>query len=434
MKIAFVLQPWDIAAPRTGGASSIPILSQHLARRLVRAGHAVVMYAKRSPGQPRQSAGADGITYHHLSTAIEDKLFKLLKLLDRLPLAGNPKKPWFASVWYYVGYALRAALYLRREGCDIVHLHNFSQFAPLIKVLNPGVKVVLHMHCEWLTQLDRTMIEKRLARVDWVVSCSDYITQKTRRRFAAAAGKCHTLLNGVDVDRFAGQHSPPAPRGDGARRLLYVGRVSPEKGVHVLLEAFRQVAARFPQAQLDIVGPRQNASFEFVVLVSDDEQVLKLASYYNGPLRRGDYDAHLQAQLPPELSGHVTFTGPVPRTRLVEYFRRADIFIFPSVWHEPFGMPVVEAMAAGLPVVATDSGGITEIVEPGKTGLLVERGNAGALADAIVRLLQDDALRQTMGAAAFKRAAEFYAWGRVAEELLRQYQAVLQSPAEPTAE
>jgi glycosyltransferase involved in cell wall biosynthesis len=100
--------------------------------------------------------------------------------------------------------------------------------------------------------------------------------------------------------------------------------------------------------------------------------------------------------------------------KLAEYYRSADVFVFPSIWDEPFGIPVIEAMAAGLPVVATRVGGVVETVEDGKTGFLVPPADSHALAEAISALVQDRALRERLGAAGRERALELFSFDSAA--------------------
>jgi len=125
--------------------------------------------------------------------------------------------------------------------------------------------------------------------------------------------------------------------------------------------------------------------------------------------------------LPSDVSNHVVFTGSVPREQLINFYRNADIFVFPPVWNEPFGIPVIDANAVGVPVVSTLSGGIIETVKNGETGLLVERGNASALAEAILRILSDEDLRKSMVTAARKRVVELFSWEKIVEDLLNYY-------------
>jgi glycosyltransferase involved in cell wall biosynthesis len=99
----------------------------------------------------------------------------------------------------------------------------------------------------------------------------------------------------------------------------------------------------------------------------------------------------------------------------------ASIFAFPSVWEEPFGMPLVEAMASGTPVVTTHEGAIPEIVEDGRSGLLVERSNVQALANAILQLLSNPKQGDAMAQAAYERASTMFSWDCIAEDLFKEY-------------
>jgi glycosyltransferase involved in cell wall biosynthesis len=97
------------------------------------------------------------------------------------------------------------------------------------------------------------------------------------------------------------------------------------------------------------------------------------------------------------VAARVRFLGPVPHNRLPELYHQADVFVFPSVWHEPFGVPVVEAQSAGLPVVSTRSGWIPELIRDGSTGVLVDRADSHQLADVLTRILTDNEARSRMG-------------------------------------
>jgi glycosyltransferase involved in cell wall biosynthesis len=281
------------------------------------------------------------------------------------------------------------------------------------------------MHCEWLTQLDRALIEPRLREVNWVVGCSEYITDKIRMAWPQFANRCYTVPNGVDVDYFCNnQDRVKNETKNGVKKLLFVGRVSPEKGLHVLIDAFRQVVMRHPEAQLEIIGPEAKPPLEFIVALSDDPRLSDLASFY-----KKSYQVQLQERLPASLARHVTFSGPLPYSHLVNRYCEAEVFVFPSVCHEAFGMPIIEAMACQVPVVATRSGGIAEIIEDGKTGLLVERGDVAALAEAILRLLANDNFRRSLGKTARQTALKRFSWEQIVSDLLCGYEGILEKTA-----
>jgi glycosyltransferase involved in cell wall biosynthesis len=150
------------------------------------------------------------------------------------------------------------------------------------------------------------------------------------------------------------------------------------------------------------------------------------------PPDAGTYLAHLKERLPAEARGKVTFAGFVPRPALVDFYYNADVFAFAPIWDEGFGIPPVEAMAAGAPVVATRSGAIPETVRDQQTGFLVNKNDPRALAERILTLLHDDNLREKMGRAARGRVLEHFVWDRVADQMHRSY-SNLCGCSEPTA-
>jgi glycosyltransferase involved in cell wall biosynthesis len=124
----------------------------------------------------------------------------------------------------------------------------------------------------------------------------------------------------------------------------------------------------------------------------------------------------------------IVFHGAVTYTETIDFYRRATMLVFPSVWNEPFGMPTIEASACGLPVVSTYSGGIPEIMQDGQTGLLVERGDVRELALAISRILDNPALARAMGEAGRTRAIAHFSWNAISGRLAELIESV--SPGE----
>ncbi|MGF1521519.1 MAG: glycosyltransferase [Leptolyngbyaceae cyanobacterium] len=458
-KVAFVCQPFvRTSFPNPG--DSIGILTYELIRRLAADCDVIVYLA----GDTRQAKTHEGIQYRSIPVKFDHAL---QHWLGKVPGLYHRNRPDFATSEYYIGYALQVAKDLSRENADIVHIHNLSQFVPVIRAINPHIKIVLHMHCEWLRQLNRWAIGRRLRQVDLVLSPSQYITDGVRNRFPAIADRCQTIYNGVSVDHFLTRSAQPAqPRpSTGPKRLLYVGRVSPEKGTHVLLEAFKQVRDRYPEVHLDIVGPIQALPYEYLVALSDDPKVADLKTFYQEEswlsyLKRtlaqftdqdtsATSDKHNESTLVSDQPLHLpptplaspappdsptpplpspcpdSFIGAVPPSQLPQYYQRADIFVFPSVCHEAFGMPIAEAMVAGLPVVASHGGAFPELVEDGETGFIVELGDADALAQAILRLLEDETLGAKLGTTGQERAVTRFAFDTVALDLLRQYDRLL---------
>jgi glycosyltransferase involved in cell wall biosynthesis len=120
---------------------------------------------------------------------------------------------------------------------------------------------------------------------------------------------------------------------------------------------------------------------------------------------------------------NVNFLGYISGIKKYSYYKSADVCVFPSIY-EAFGIVLLEAMACGKPVVASNVGGIPFVVEEGKTGLLFESGNVEDLADKIVTILKDEELREKMGEAGRERAKEF-TWDKIAERTVEVYKEIL---------
>lgn len=416
MKVALVHQPIGGVIQPGKHADSLTILVYEIARRLA-ASCEVIVYDRRSPGQPEVEV-REGIQYRRLSPQFNDD--PLLPYLQRLSRFRNPRRPLFTSNWFHRSYIDRIARDLRQQHCDFVVVETLLQYASKIRELNPTTRIALHMHCEWLNQLDRRMVSRHLEAVDLVLGVSDYITNRARTALPEHAARCRTLLNGCDVHRF----QSATMSNSGRKRLLFMARVSPEKGVHVLIEAFRQIAERHPEAELDIVGPEWVQDRSFFVDITDDQKVRELSRYFGR-----SYLAALKEAVPPSLAGRVRFPGVVPHEQTAKYYADAYALVCPSVWDEPCPLPAIEALASGLPVIASSTGGLPELVEHGKTGLLVPPDDPQALATAISRLLDDPDLRQRMAQASRERAVAKFSWERVADDLLGyMHEFALQSP------
>jgi glycosyltransferase involved in cell wall biosynthesis len=338
--------------------------------------------------------------------------YRLAKFAQRFSVFRNRNTPEFASPIYRRIYAERAALYLRRRRCSAIHIFNQFQYVSVMRRLNPNARIVLHMHCEWLVQLDRALVDCHLEQADVIAGCSDYVTDGVRIRFPHHAQRCVTIYNGVDTSAF----SPNvATQKAGSQRILFVSRISPEKGVHVLLKAFEKVAQHRPQAVLEMVGPNAVLAHAVLVALCDNSEIRDLERFYTTR-----YSDHLQRLLTPNCDGRVVFSGELSRNAVVERLRQAAVLVQPSLY-EVFGMAIVEAMACGVPVVASAVGGIPELVRNGSTGLLVEPNDPPALADAILRLLDDRQLSCSMGAQGRARAQANFSWERTVDTLLSCY-------------
>lgn len=419
MKVAIVAQPIEGVLPP--GQTSIGIWTYEAASRLAHIdGTEVVTYSRRFRHSTYgRAACIDGVTHRFIRTGPNRVWDKLGELVDRV--VRNKRYPSYARAWFHATYAFQVGLDVRRRKCDVVHVQNWTSVVPIIRLLNRRAVIVLHMHCEWLSQLDRRQMRRRIARTDLVLGCSEHIADEVRRAFPDLAGKCAVLPNGVDPQRFA-PAAGDAAAGDVAEpTIVFVGRVSPEKGVHDLLTTMERIVARRPDARLQLIGPVGAMPADRIIGVSDDPEVVALAAWYGA-----DYGEQLRQMMSPEVAARVEFTGPLPHDEVVGHIQRCRVLVNPS-YSESFGMSLIEAMACARPVVATRVGGMPTIVDHGQTGVLVDRGDPAALADALLALLDDADRADEMGSKGRARVEAQFSWDVIARTAHAYYTSTVRS-------
>jgi glycosyltransferase involved in cell wall biosynthesis len=436
MKIAFVSQPIDTIIPPY--QNSVGACTYWVARLLAQSAEVVVYGLTDNHENLAPMAEESGIDFRFFPATRWDK--RLYAIQRQLAKIFRRSTPISTSRWLFPDYGRQVAEDLSKQGCDVIHLQHCSQYAPQIRALNPKAKIVLHLHAEWFSQSNPAVLADRLDAVDLVTTVGDYVTDKTRRTFPVVAGRCETTYNGIDAGEFSRDKDYSASRQRRMKRILYSGAVSPHKGLHVLLEAFVPVARQYPDVLLEIVGPIGNYPIEENFDLQDRQTIRTLAPFYaTNPwsvirsklLRKGvdreGYLRYLKASLPADVAERVSFLGMIPRSELVDRYYAADIFAFAPIWDEGFGLPPVEAMAAGLPVVTSRSGTVMETVVEGKTGFLVEKNNAAELTEALLVLLKDDDRREAMGRAGRRRALGHFSWNAIAEGMHTRYQTLCKS-------
>jgi glycosyltransferase involved in cell wall biosynthesis len=404
VKIGFIL-PWEsFSLPHVGG--SLGIWTWEVARRLAPS-HEILVFCQCPPG----AAGREeikGVRFLRFSLALDMRLMALMRRVRRYR-----NQPDFACWFYFYFYVLRAANVLRTYDCDVIHIFNLSQFAPILARFNPRAKIVLNMHCDWLLGLDYSVINNRLKRVDKIVGCANCITDDIRSRFPHYAHKCETVYNGVDTNTFY-----PANRRVGSpagETLITVGRVSPEKGLHVLLEAFETILEKRPTAKLRVIGPESILPAE-VFTKGDNSRLCELMSACGG-----NYLQSLQERVNRSMPQNVSFVGQLSRTQTAEEMRNATILVQPSLY-DLLPLPVIEGMMTGIPIVASQVGGLSEVILDGETGLLVKAGDSVKLAEALMMLLDSPSKGHTLGAAGHARAVYEFSWEATVDRLGLCYQ------------
>jgi glycosyltransferase involved in cell wall biosynthesis len=429
MRIAFVNQPIDTILPPY--QSSVGACTYGAACTLGNSCE-VVVYGTRDrhkdfPADFRER----NVHFRFFSVPLSDRL--TVKTGEKYSKVFPSSSPASSSKWLFRAFGRQVAQDLRSQACDVIQVQHCAQYLPVIRALNPSARIVLQLHAEWFSQNRPAILEKRLRHVDLVTTVSDYITEKTRRQFPMIADRCLTMYNAVDAAEFSRERNIDArPRQE--KRVLYAGAVSPHKGLHVLLDAFCMVVDEYPEVRLDVVGLQASYPLTENFELRERELIESVYPFYAcdwiprlkaklslAPPDAGTYLAHLKERLSAAASGKVAFLGFVPRPELVELYYNADVFAFAPIWNEGFGIPPVEAMAAGVPVVATRSGAIPETVKDKETGFLVSKNDPRALAEGILKLLHDDDLRGKMGRAARDRVHRNFTWDRVAEKMYKCY-------------
>jgi phosphatidylinositol alpha-mannosyltransferase len=184
---------------------------------------------------------------------------------------------------------------------------------------------------------------------------------------------------------------------DGKLNILFVGRMEKRKGLNYLLEAYKEVKQKIPNSRLIVVGP--------------------------GTRLRKKYEKQVKRHALQD----VVFVGYTSYDDLPRYYKTADIFCSPATGRESFGIVLLEAMAVGTPVVASNIEGYANVLTQGVDGLLVPPKDTRMLAQALLSLLLDEPLRQQMGAKGILKAKE-YSWEHIAQRVLNYYQRILSEP------
>jgi spore coat protein SA len=422
VRIAFVAQPFDAMYPPVRGGA-VALWVYYMARLCVKRGHQAVVFANHGGWLSAKSVRSDNVEYIFTPTAFDRLLTKVSKAglkvfssTERL----NRHCPIFASPWHHFVYAAEVASRVRRLGFGLVHIMNYSQFVPIIRQMHPRCRISLHMHAEWLTQLEASLVAKRLQQTDLIVGCSEYITRKITEKYPEFADRCVTVPNAAD--EVPSNNGPSLD----SKIVLFVGRLSPEKGVHDLIRAFHQVLQSFPDARLHLVGGSGSVPLEYLVGLSAEPHVAALRALYQnkGSGTKDPYQRILLNEAGQELGKTIIFEGHVAHDQIKEYYKRAAVLVNPSL-SESFGISLVEAMIHALPVVATRIGGMTYTVDDGRTGLLVDPADPKALAKAICAVLGDREHARRMGEAGRERAVEKFSWERTADLLLERFKVLL---------
>jgi glycosyltransferase involved in cell wall biosynthesis len=442
LRIGIVHPYWDPVQPASARSASnaFTVISTELAGHLRDEGHHVTIYSHGDCATLEGTLHEEGITYHYTDGRAfrrERRVHNAVAQLQRSgPARLSGSAPYFGTTRFFAGYYRRIARQAAIDGMQVLHVLAFPHAVRILRAKLPHAVIGLHVQNDWLGDLPRRHVEPAIRGSDVVVACSQYVAERIRERLTAPDDRIIVVPNGISPGVIATARARTVRTNRGVvagrhRTVLYVGRVSPEKGLHRLIEAFTIVANDRDDVRLRIVGPESVPAFEYLIATSNDRVLRALRHMYSPILRRpgGRYRTALDALIPVDLQDRIEFVGPIPNVRLGDEFDRAEMAVFAPVWHEPFGIPIIEALAHGVPLVTSASGGISEMVSDGVDALVVPRDDTAALAAAITRVLDDPALRSSLGAAGPRTAARLRTWDHIARELAATYTRALQSRA-----
>ena len=371
IKIGLV-SPYDFSHP--GGVTEH---ISHLAAELRRRGAVVKLLAPASGDLPEI-----------LDDFAEDDFYRIGRPVP-VPVNGS-----IARITMSFHLARHISRILEAERFDIIHCH--EPLLPALpvtvlrasKVCNVGT---FHAYAKSSTAYyyGKRLVRRYYRKLHGRIAVSDPAREFVSKYFP---GMYRVVPNGVDLARFQGVESLPQFR-DGKINLLFVGRLEKRKGLGTLLRAYLELKNRIPEMRLIVVGDGR---------------------------MRGGYERYIEAHDIPD----IVLAGYVSPRDLPRYHASADVFVAPNTGKESFGIVLLEAMAAGLPVVATDIPGFSQVVNPGEQGILVRKDDPVSMASALHLLAADAGLRARLGAAGRASAAE-YSWERVADQVVEVYDGAL---------
>jgi phosphatidylinositol alpha-mannosyltransferase len=381
MKLALV-SPYDFAYP--GGVTEHVA---HLAEQFRARDHEVHIIAPSSDDETEPTSTGDALV-HRIGRVVS------------IPANGS-----VARITLSLRSYLQAKRLLAEEQFDLIHLHEpMLPALPITVLRHSNTTNVGTFHAYRNTPLayfyGKPIVRPFFRKLHGHIAVSTAARDFVGEYFPA---DYRVIPNGIDFARFNTRYPPLEQLADGRPTVLFVGRLEKRKGLRFLLRAWPKVLERHPDARLMVVG-RGRA------------------------LERYRRFAAGQGWSPAD----VVFAGFVSSEDLPRYYQACDVFCAPNTGQESFGIVLLEAMAAGAPIVASNIPGYRDVVEHGEQGLLVEPQDPQAIAAAICQVLDGADLRGSMRLAGQVKA-RLYDWPRIAAQVLDYYDDVLERrDAEPT--
>lgn len=310
--------------------------------------------------------------FHHVKVSQQVQKSKKLFGPNLPPPLQNPRHPFY--------YQSGVSDILHKVAPNTIQVHNRPQFSPYFLRQFPEAKHILYMH-NVLEDISPEF-EQCIDKIDHFIFVSQFLKNQFLSFFPHALQKTSVIYNSVDTNHWH-PNLKNTPKVQEIRdkykltegqTLLYIGRIVPPKGVHLLLESFKQVKTKIPQAKLIIAG--------------HSNIYQKNETPYGGKIKK-------QAS---QMGQSVIFTGHIPHQETPYFFAAADLTVLPTKYPEAFGKIIIESMATGTPVLASKQGGISEIITNNVTGTLLPISfNIELLTQSILSLLQNQRHLQQIG-------------------------------------
>jgi len=366
MKVGLV-SPYDFASP--GGVNDHV---RHLAVQLQQLGHETRIFAPSS----RADVDFDSARFYRIGSPI-----------------AIPVNDSVARITLSFHLANQVAAIVADEGFDVLHFHEpLMPALPITMLRMSNTANVGTFHAFARSNVGyfygRPLLQPYLEHLHRAIAVSEPARAFVQRYFPAFPMR--VIPNGVDVSVYRPGLAPIRHLRDECLNVLFVGRLEKRKGLGDLLRAYRAMSMRIPQTRLIIVG--------------------------DGPLR-GRVESYVARHRLP----NVVVAGYVPDSVKPRYYNSADIFCAPATGAESFGIVLLEALASGLPVVATEVPGYMSVLESGRDSVTVQPKNWRELAASLVILARDAELRRRLSDYAIQKARR-YSWELVASEVIEVYQ------------
>jgi Glycosyltransferase len=240
----------------------------------------------------------------------------------------------------------------------------------------------------------KKLIESQLQHVDAFISVSEYYAEFMPGYLGIPRNKIHVVPLGINLDGYEKKE----PSSDGTLKIGYFARIAPEKGLHVLADAYQRMRKS---------GSLTNARMEVAGYLAPEYQ------RYLHDIESGFKNSGLGEEF--------TYRGVLDRQQKISFLQTLDVLSVPATYNEPKGIFLLEAMACGVPVVQPRRGGFTEIIKRTGGGLLVEPDDVDSLAEGLLKIARDTEIAKRLAADAFTKVREHYSVTRMADSALEVY-------------